>query len=127
MIRRPPRSTLSSSSAASDVYKRQVIDRGSVEALVLLRLLGQSHKVFRSKDVFAQRTGCFLGELLDHLGGDHLALGQKMLLDWAENPTLLRNGFGSQSSACRPYPHPLPPRLPLGIQQFLLIAHVGSV
>src|SRR5664280_2333134 len=26
MIRRPPRSTLSSSSAASDVYKRQVID-----------------------------------------------------------------------------------------------------
>eukprot|EP00658_Telonema_sp_P-2_P021807 TRINITY_DN18692_c0_g1_i6.p1 TRINITY_DN18692_c0_g1~~TRINITY_DN18692_c0_g1_i6.p1 ORF type:complete len:108 (-),score=35.73 TRINITY_DN18692_c0_g1_i6:82-405(-) len=29
MIRRPPRSTLSSSSAASDVYKRQVEDRGS--------------------------------------------------------------------------------------------------
>src|SRR5664279_3760680 len=28
MIRRPPRSTLSSSSAASDVYKRQVEDRG---------------------------------------------------------------------------------------------------
>src|SRR5665648_1280648 len=28
MIRRPPRSTLSSSSAASDVYKRQGIDRG---------------------------------------------------------------------------------------------------
>src|SRR5664280_2520110 len=28
MIRRPPRSTLSSSSAASDVYKRQVIEQG---------------------------------------------------------------------------------------------------
>src|SRR5664279_3290119 len=27
MIRRPPRSTLSSSSAASDVYKRQVLQR----------------------------------------------------------------------------------------------------
>src|SRR5664280_3354763 len=27
MIRRPPRSTLSSSSAASDVYKRQIITR----------------------------------------------------------------------------------------------------
>eukprot|EP00658_Telonema_sp_P-2_P042319 TRINITY_DN30373_c0_g1_i1.p1 TRINITY_DN30373_c0_g1~~TRINITY_DN30373_c0_g1_i1.p1 ORF type:complete len:103 (+),score=31.11 TRINITY_DN30373_c0_g1_i1:111-419(+) len=27
MIRRPPRSTLSSSSAASDVYKRQVLER----------------------------------------------------------------------------------------------------
>src|SRR5680860_1883950 len=29
MIRRPPRSTQSRSSAASDVYKRQVVDRGS--------------------------------------------------------------------------------------------------
>eukprot|EP00658_Telonema_sp_P-2_P046761 TRINITY_DN35059_c0_g1_i1.p1 TRINITY_DN35059_c0_g1~~TRINITY_DN35059_c0_g1_i1.p1 ORF type:complete len:114 (+),score=37.07 TRINITY_DN35059_c0_g1_i1:115-456(+) len=29
MIRRPPRSTLSSSSAASDVYKRQTLSRGS--------------------------------------------------------------------------------------------------
>eukprot|EP00658_Telonema_sp_P-2_P020629 TRINITY_DN18171_c0_g1_i1.p1 TRINITY_DN18171_c0_g1~~TRINITY_DN18171_c0_g1_i1.p1 ORF type:complete len:103 (-),score=21.49 TRINITY_DN18171_c0_g1_i1:45-353(-) len=29
MIRRPPRSTLSSSSAASDVYKRQLCARGS--------------------------------------------------------------------------------------------------
>eukprot|EP00658_Telonema_sp_P-2_P085315 TRINITY_DN9703_c0_g1_i1.p1 TRINITY_DN9703_c0_g1~~TRINITY_DN9703_c0_g1_i1.p1 ORF type:complete len:181 (+),score=37.71 TRINITY_DN9703_c0_g1_i1:147-689(+) len=29
MIRRPPRSTLSSSSAASDVYKRQIIDSSS--------------------------------------------------------------------------------------------------
>ena len=32
MIRRPPRSTLSPSSAASDVYKRQVSDKaGSIE------------------------------------------------------------------------------------------------
>ena len=31
MIRRPPRSTLSSSSAASDVYKRQVLDMQSQE------------------------------------------------------------------------------------------------
>src|SRR5665648_537215 len=31
MIRRPPRSTLSSSSAASDVYKRQVGGWGSVQ------------------------------------------------------------------------------------------------
>src|SRR5664279_4229668 len=29
MIRRPPRSTLSSSSAASDVYKRQILGRGA--------------------------------------------------------------------------------------------------
>src|SRR5665648_978330 len=31
MIRRPPRSTLSSSSAASDVYKRQIIRRQKLE------------------------------------------------------------------------------------------------
>eukprot|EP00826_Nyctotherus_ovalis_P050426 TRINITY_DN6175_c0_g1_i5.p1 TRINITY_DN6175_c0_g1~~TRINITY_DN6175_c0_g1_i5.p1 ORF type:complete len:123 (+),score=36.92 TRINITY_DN6175_c0_g1_i5:27-371(+) len=29
MIRRPPRSTLSSSSAASDVYKRQIVERAN--------------------------------------------------------------------------------------------------
>ena len=33
MIRRPPRSTLDRSSAASDVYKRQVLDLGMVELL----------------------------------------------------------------------------------------------
>eukprot|EP00658_Telonema_sp_P-2_P029019 TRINITY_DN22131_c0_g1_i2.p2 TRINITY_DN22131_c0_g1~~TRINITY_DN22131_c0_g1_i2.p2 ORF type:complete len:111 (+),score=25.44 TRINITY_DN22131_c0_g1_i2:148-480(+) len=33
MIRRPPRSTLSSSSAASDVYKRQVLQGGVAAAL----------------------------------------------------------------------------------------------
>eukprot|EP00658_Telonema_sp_P-2_P060406 TRINITY_DN49330_c0_g1_i1.p1 TRINITY_DN49330_c0_g1~~TRINITY_DN49330_c0_g1_i1.p1 ORF type:complete len:182 (-),score=20.37 TRINITY_DN49330_c0_g1_i1:332-877(-) len=32
MIRRPPRSTLSSSSAASDVYKRQVVSRSERES-----------------------------------------------------------------------------------------------
>ena len=33
MIRRPPRSTLDRSSAASDVYKRQKVDSGLEEAL----------------------------------------------------------------------------------------------
>src|SRR5664279_6515339 len=33
MIRRPPRSTLSSSSAASDVYKRSVFDDVAIQAL----------------------------------------------------------------------------------------------
>ena len=38
MIRRPPRSTLSSSSAASDVYKRQAIDdaRATLELLAAM-------------------------------------------------------------------------------------------
>src|SRR5665648_565047 len=40
MIRRPPRSTLSSSSAASDVYKRQVRNSGGVDTL---RQLGAEH------------------------------------------------------------------------------------
>ena len=35
MIRRPPRSTLSSSSAASDVYKRQAKDEADVDVTVL--------------------------------------------------------------------------------------------
>src|SRR5664280_1813795 len=34
MIRRPPRSTLSSSSAASDVYKRQVINPPAIDNAV---------------------------------------------------------------------------------------------
>ena len=33
-IRRPPRSTQSSSSAASDVYKRQVVDRSSFDRII---------------------------------------------------------------------------------------------
>src|SRR5665648_1220880 len=34
MIRRPPRSTLSSSSAASDVYKRQIHSRKSMDDIL---------------------------------------------------------------------------------------------
>ena len=33
MIRRPPRSTQSRSSAASDVYKRQILDRALLEKI----------------------------------------------------------------------------------------------
>src|SRR5674536_192382 len=44
MIRRPPRSTLSSSSAASDVYKRQIVGevRGP-EAFDLLQAMNTGH------------------------------------------------------------------------------------
>src|SRR5665648_911963 len=34
MIRRPPRSTLSSSSAASDVYKRQTLKNNNLKAFI---------------------------------------------------------------------------------------------
>ena len=40
MIRRPPRSTLSSSSAASDVYKRQFMDNADVEPSVPDEIMG---------------------------------------------------------------------------------------
>src|SRR5665648_1302913 len=45
MIRRPPRSTLSSSSAASDVYKRQeYVDRyGKAKAVDLIKMLYGSY------------------------------------------------------------------------------------
>src|SRR5664280_3824410 len=41
MIRRPPRSTLSSSSAASDVYKRQVSYNADVPTNARLAYIGQ--------------------------------------------------------------------------------------
>eukprot|EP00658_Telonema_sp_P-2_P003018 TRINITY_DN11111_c0_g1_i1.p1 TRINITY_DN11111_c0_g1~~TRINITY_DN11111_c0_g1_i1.p1 ORF type:complete len:519 (-),score=91.52 TRINITY_DN11111_c0_g1_i1:361-1917(-) len=50
MIRRPPRSTLSSSSAASDVYKRQV--RGSVPASLMLVPMA------RWRPMLVLATGC---------------------------------------------------------------------
>src|SRR5678809_1808337 len=43
MIRRPPRSTLDRSSAASDVYKRQTLDRRQVAVLVPTTVLAQQH------------------------------------------------------------------------------------
>src|SRR5674536_79086 len=53
MIRRPPRSTLSSSSAASDVYKRQGVDfnltGGGVHWLAqVAQLTGTTHDVYAS-------------------------------------------------------------------------------
>src|SRR5664279_3578715 len=39
MIRRPPRSTLSSSSAASDVYKRQIISRANYTVTAVVHLV----------------------------------------------------------------------------------------
>src|SRR5664280_3891093 len=43
MIRRPPRSTLSSSSAASDVYKRQLLVRPGTELAAVATVAGHSH------------------------------------------------------------------------------------
>src|SRR5665648_1203510 len=53
MIRRPPRSTLSSSSAASDVYKRQEMahDENIESSMVLVRELLDD--MFKNKDIIS--------------------------------------------------------------------------
>src|SRR5664280_3691839 len=55
MIRRPPRSTLSSSSAASDVYKRQVSEAGVWPALK--RALRYRRVVIRPRDILFAISG----------------------------------------------------------------------
>eukprot|EP00828_Plagiopyla_frontata_P018903 TRINITY_DN2418_c0_g1_i2.p2 TRINITY_DN2418_c0_g1~~TRINITY_DN2418_c0_g1_i2.p2 ORF type:complete len:111 (+),score=21.89 TRINITY_DN2418_c0_g1_i2:72-404(+) len=56
IIRRPPRSTLSSSSAASDVYKRQV-QEGQLVAMKVMKP-GQE-----AIEVFSYKAGDYFGEL----------------------------------------------------------------
>eukprot|EP00656_Telonema_subtile_P003341 TRINITY_DN11528_c0_g1_i3.p1 TRINITY_DN11528_c0_g1~~TRINITY_DN11528_c0_g1_i3.p1 ORF type:complete len:326 (+),score=102.19 TRINITY_DN11528_c0_g1_i3:98-1075(+) len=82
MIRRPPRSTLSSSSAASDVYKRQeektVVERGQVDHTMSERAALQQfqghpfivnlHFAFQTRDkLFFVLDHCPGGELFYHL------------------------------------------------------------
>ena len=50
MIRRPPRSTLDRSSAASDVYKRQVRDYVRVRRAAIDREAGRRVEVFIAQD-----------------------------------------------------------------------------
>src|SRR5664279_6194661 len=65
MIRRPPRSTLSSSSAASDVYKRQIINGGSFGHDSADQVVGdEMHEHFAVEQGRAQTT-----ELLHLHGG----------------------------------------------------------
>src|SRR5664279_3953197 len=59
MIRRPPRSTLSSSSAASDVYKRQVLWSGIVMIAIALPLWRSCFFVLNRSARFAESTAIF--------------------------------------------------------------------
>src|SRR5664279_4709786 len=65
MIRRPPRSTLSSSSAASDVYKRQVYKVG------LIALLGVEGGIpvvdYIATGIIISRGSNFLSDLLTRI------------------------------------------------------------
>src|SRR5664280_3928408 len=94
MIRRPPRSTLSSSSAASDVYKRQVIKRWSGVAEHALLLDGCRLGVALGNDQTAQYGAEFTGNLLpDFLpvvvakanAAFGIAVGEK------DSPTIIRH------------------------------------
>src|SRR5664280_3931437 len=71
MIRRPPRSTLSSSSAASDVYKRQVLgERAKLFAGVAVDARGQQVARALGVQVLGERRKLRLakcGDLLVHL------------------------------------------------------------
>eukprot|EP00828_Plagiopyla_frontata_P048944 TRINITY_DN9565_c0_g1_i2.p3 TRINITY_DN9565_c0_g1~~TRINITY_DN9565_c0_g1_i2.p3 ORF type:complete len:187 (-),score=35.99 TRINITY_DN9565_c0_g1_i2:91-651(-) len=68
-IRRPPRSTLSSSSAASDVYKRQVKDKITCEDLDILKdaadLHQKSKSLLCSDDCFCKANEDWLLEYLN--------------------------------------------------------------
>ena len=52
MIRRPPRSTLDRSSAASDVYKRQIKDSDDSKYYVV-----EGHRNYKKPDETGVRTG----------------------------------------------------------------------
>eukprot|EP00828_Plagiopyla_frontata_P039331 TRINITY_DN516_c0_g1_i6.p2 TRINITY_DN516_c0_g1~~TRINITY_DN516_c0_g1_i6.p2 ORF type:complete len:122 (-),score=31.06 TRINITY_DN516_c0_g1_i6:88-453(-) len=58
MIRRPPRSTLSSSSAASDVYKRQVHG-----IIIELKLLQNNQKISNMASTISMNPKPFLADL----------------------------------------------------------------
>ena len=63
MIRRPPRSTLDRSSAASDVYKRQAQSRGYLLFDDILAIWPQAEEQIEAlEDLFArvQELGCLL-------------------------------------------------------------------
>src|SRR5674536_286658 len=82
MIRRPPRSTLSSSSAASDVYKRQLLNEFDLGvASRHLEKVGQS---------FLELEIIFNGLLVTHLHD----VGELSIDDFVHHP---KSGFYSES------------------------------
>src|SRR5664280_603885 len=76
MIRRPPRSTLSSSSAASDVYKRQ----DEYRALRLAFEYGAAH-CLRVIGIVVRLAGV-VGAAIHHLMPQPFELGNDGLVEW---------------------------------------------
>src|SRR5674536_131865 len=79
MIRRPPRSTLSSSSAASDVYKRQFVVSGSWLHFKGLEIRGVPMNTFSNNGVAVTAGGNDIFELLNmhHNNGNGIFIGSK--------------------------------------------------
>ena len=91
MIRRPPRSTLDRSSAASDVYKRQVFafaelnsdtPTGEAEAIVLNRVVHPSHPETDDPNATLEATYC---EMVEGLA--RYTLGAELSLIHISEPT----------------------------------------
>src|SRR5665648_731864 len=61
MIRRPPRSTLSSSSAASDVYKRQIPPFVPTQLAVLIEPLSVALKAVKTAEVMSEDNVLIIG------------------------------------------------------------------
>ena len=64
LIRRPPRSTLDRSSAASDVYKRQLLDHVQME-MELAELLGREVDLITRRAVESSRNPLRRREILE--------------------------------------------------------------
>eukprot|EP00658_Telonema_sp_P-2_P053981 TRINITY_DN42809_c0_g1_i1.p1 TRINITY_DN42809_c0_g1~~TRINITY_DN42809_c0_g1_i1.p1 ORF type:complete len:101 (-),score=25.60 TRINITY_DN42809_c0_g1_i1:111-413(-) len=60
MIRRPPRSTLSSSSAASDVYKRQLFQSNGYPYHFVTRTLETSYSLSDLAIALARKPSCLM-------------------------------------------------------------------
>ena len=94
MIRRPPRSTLERSSAASDVYKRQALVFTRADALVEIRRGGrETYRILPSGDIANQQRIRFTSQLdetqrfdvvVDGANGATLVLSESPIIVAAE-------------------------------------------
>eukprot|EP00658_Telonema_sp_P-2_P042617 TRINITY_DN30615_c0_g1_i1.p1 TRINITY_DN30615_c0_g1~~TRINITY_DN30615_c0_g1_i1.p1 ORF type:complete len:156 (+),score=20.58 TRINITY_DN30615_c0_g1_i1:117-584(+) len=111
MIRRPPRSTLSSSSAASDVYKRQIV--GSMQQAKPTELGEPPYRdawlIAKSPGDHHGCSGCALGSGLNHMG---------LLVPTieCERGMVVVQGDGAHSMVTRHHQGPPPQPSPVGFK-----------
>src|SRR5450756_1750855 len=82
MIRRPPRSTQSRSSAASDVYKRQVLTGGAERALLVAPTVVADGE--QGKTCVRLRERLMQAELHDACGAERAVLRVPVVVDAAD-------------------------------------------